>query len=437
MLKSLALISPKGSFISNSPEFIEFWNASKYLLSYRQNWSGLSTALPIIAALTPPSYKIELVDENIEQIDFTAEYDIVAITAMTQQATRAYQIADQFRKKSIKVIIGGIHVTVLPDEAKQHCDSVVIGEAEHVWPTVLKDFEKDQLQPYYKSTAVLDLKDSPLPRYDLLKSKKYSVAWVQSTRGCPHDCEFCVASKVYGKSYRCKSADQVVGEIEYIKSCLGNIRVGFSDDNLLVNKIFSQELLEKIVPLNIRWAGQSDISIAENPGTLDLLRKSGCTFLFVGFESLSRANLATINANNWKLNRLDRYPDFIKSIQSNAIGIMGAFIFGFDEDTPAVFEQTTEFVINNNLYDAQFSVLTPFPGTKIRDRLAAENRLLPTPWENYSVFDVNYIPKHMTSKKLQEGLMDSYIRINNKDIYARKMDHFKKIQRQLLTGARV
>jgi radical SAM superfamily enzyme YgiQ (UPF0313 family) len=428
----IGLISPKGCFISNTPEFIEFWDSSKYLSIYRKNWSGLSTALLIIAALTPSSYEIELVDENIEPINFSNNYDIVGITAMTQQAIRAYQIADEFRKRGIRVIIGGIHATLLPEEAKQHSDSIVIGEAEYIWPIVLKDFEKGQLKPYYKSENAVDLKDSPIPRYDLLKSKNYSVAWVQSTRGCPHDCEFCVASKIYGLSYRCKSADKVIKEIEYIKSTLGNIRIGFSDDNLLVNKNLAEELLEKIAPLKIRWAGQSDISVAENPKILELLRKSGCTFLFVGFESLSHDNLSTINKNGWKLHKLDHYPDYIKEIQSNAIGIMGAFIYGFDKDTPDIFNRTIEFVIENNLYDAQFSILTPFPGTKIRDKLKEENRLLPTSWENYSVADVNFIPKMMSIEQLQKGLIDSYRRINVESVYKKRMEHFKQIHRIVL-----
>jgi radical SAM superfamily enzyme YgiQ (UPF0313 family) len=203
---------------------------------------------------------------------------------------------------------------------------------------------------------------------------------------------------------------------------------------MLVNKTFSGQLLEKVVPLNIRWAGQSDISIAENPRTLDLLRKSGCTFLFIGFESLSHANLATINGNNWKLNRLDHYPDFIKVIQSNGIGIMGAFIYGFDKDSLGIFDQTIDFVIENNLYDAQFSILTPFPGTQIRKKLEEENRLLPTSWENYSVADVNFIPKMMSIEQLQKGLIDSYRRVNVENVYKRRMEHFKQIHRTILQG---
>ena len=428
----IGLISPKGSFISNNKKFRGFWADSSLTSTYRQNWSGLSISLPIIAALTPSAIQVEIVDENIEEIDFSSKFSLVGITAMTQQATRAYEISDEFRKQGIATVIGGLHPTLLPDEAKSHADSVIIGEAEYLWPSVVEDFSQNRMKTLYESNVEVNLSDSPVPRYDLLKPKKYSVIWVQATRGCPHDCEFCVSSKVYGPRYRYKSVGQVIEEIQFIRNHLGNGRIGFADDNLFVNERFSEELLKCVAPLGIRWAGQSDISIAEKPRLLELIRKSGCTFLFIGLESLNRHNLSEINKNGWKLSKLAHYSESIREIQSRGIGVMGAFIYGFDEDTTTVFEHTANFVIENDLYDAQFSILTPFPGTRLRERIAEENRLLSTGWDNYSVFDVNLLPKNMSIEQLQEGLLSSYMKVNTKEIYGKRISHFKEIYKKLI-----
>lgn len=428
----LGLISPKGSFISNNPRFRSFWQESAITSTYRQNWSGLSVSLPVIAALCPPASEVRIVDENVEALDYSMTCDLVGITAMTQQAARAYEIADEFRKRGTPVVIGGLHPTLLPEEAQGHADSVVLGEAEYLWPALIEDFSQGRLKPCYRSEVEVDLADSPVPRYDLLQPKNYSVIWVQATRGCPRDCEFCVSSKVYGPRYRYKAVGQLVQEIRFIQKHLGGVRIGFADDNLFVNEGFSEELLKAVAPLGIRWAGQSDIAVAEKPHLLELLRKSGCTFLFIGLESLQKANLSQINRNGWKLSRLGRYAEFVKEIQSHGIGVMGAFIYGFDEDTVAVFEDTPGFVIENNLYDAQFSILTPFPGTRVRQRIAQEGRLLATSWDNYSVFDVNYVPKRMSSEQLQEGLLSSYRRINTFEVYRRRIHHFKEIYRKLV-----
>jgi radical SAM superfamily enzyme YgiQ (UPF0313 family) len=429
----IGLISPKGSFISNDPNFRTFWEDSELTSTYRHNWSGLSTSLPVIAALTPVSHQVEIVDENVEAIDFSAEYDMVGITAMTQQAPRAYQIADEFRRQGTATVIGGLHATLLPAEATSHADSVIVGEAEYLWSGILEDFSRNRMQSIYESKVEVDLGDSPIPRYDLLKPKRYNVIWVQATRGCPHDCEFCVASRLYGPRYRHKEVSRVIDEIQYIKKHLGNVRIGFADDNLFVNEDFSEELLQGISSLGVRWAGQSDIAIAEKPRLLELIKKSGCTFLFIGFESLIRANLMKINKSGWKLAKLEYYSEYVREIQGHGIGVMGAFIYGFDEDTVAVFEETSDFVIQNYLYDAQFSILTPFPGTRIRQRLLGEHRLLATDWDNYSVFDVNFLPKLMTKEQLQDGILYSYMKTNTKEIYEKRISHFKDIYKKIVS----
>lgn len=241
----IALVSPRSAFLGRNSEFNDFLKQSPEMEFYRQYWSGLGSALPIIGALTPEDVGVELIDENIEEIDFNQGYDLVAITAMTQQATRAYQIARKFREKKTKVVLGGIHASVLPDEARLYVDSVVVGEAENLWPILLDDFRHNRLSPVYTSQRAVELKESPMPRYELLAGKPYKIVWVQATRGCPHNCSFCCASRVYGSHYRRKTVDQVIAEIKKVRRIKNHAVIGFADDNLLCDQNYSRHLLEK------------------------------------------------------------------------------------------------------------------------------------------------------------------------------------------------
>jgi len=426
----IALISPRASFLSRHPEFNKFWTHSKTLTVYRLLWSGMGTGLLVVAALTPASCDIDLIDENHQAIDFSKDYDLVGITGMTQQAPRAYEIADQFRERNIPVVLGGIHATILPDEAKQHADSIVVGEAEYVWPELLNDFRKGGLRPYYRSQKTVDLMDSPVPRYDLLKGKNYKAIYIQSTRGCPHDCEFCCASNVFGRKYRKKSIAQVMNELTEIKEKFGNIRITFADDNHLVNRQYSKELIKEMTSLNIRWGTTTDISIAQDEKFLDLLRKSGCTFLFIGLEALTEKGLKQID--EWKYRHLKNYADYVKRIQSHGIGVMASFMIGLDTDDASSFDGIIQFVEENNVYNSHVCISTPFPGTRLRERLAKENRLLPTDWRNYTTFDVNFVHPTLSLEDLENGLLTIYKSINSEVLYSRRMEYFMKIQKDLI-----
>jgi radical SAM superfamily enzyme YgiQ (UPF0313 family) len=427
----IALISPKGSSWSNNKYFRQYWHNNPDAASYRNYWTGLGTGLLVVAAMTPEHHKIELVDENVEPVDFNKAYDLIGISVMTQQATRAYEIADEWRKRKAKVIMGGIHPTVLPDEAKRHADSVVIGEVEYLWRRILDDMENSRLRDFYRADSLVDMRDSPVPRFDLLDPKKYLLVWIQTSRGCPHDCDFCAASKVYGRKYREKMDDQILQEIEHAKSVFPNVRYYFADDNFFVNRNSRKRLLERLAPLKIRWMAQTDVSIAEHDDLLESAYRSGCVFLFIGFESLSAANLRSIDKDQWKYSRLERYPEYIRKIQSFGIGVQGAFIVGFDGDDGAVFDTITDFILGNNLYGAQISVLTPFPGTKLRERLEHEGRITCSHWQNYSGFDVNYIPEQITKEELERGVVRIYQRITERDFFLKNMEHFKRIHKTL------
>lgn len=423
----LALISPAKFIWSDDRELREFWNQSKELGFYRNNFSGISLGLLIVAGLTPPSFEIEFIDQNFDEIDFGKPYDLVGISATTQQANGAYAIADEFRRRGNKVVLGGIHATCLPEEAKQHADSVVIGEAEVLWPRLLEDFEAKRLQPFYQCDEIVDLRNSPIPRYDLIKGKEVKVIWLQTTRGCPHDCEFCVASNVYGRKYRHKEVEQILSEIDFIKRYFPRTRFGFGDDNMFVNRKSSKELLTKLIPKNVRYLAQTDISVAEDDELLGLLKRSGCIALFIGFESLDVHNFETINKDRWKARYLDRYPAYIEKIQSLGIGVMGAFVIGLEHDTTESLRDLGDFIVDSRFYAAQITVLTPLPGSRVRQRLERENRIFHSDWEKYTFLDVVYQPKNMTPQELQKALCEIYKKTYSKEAFKKRFDYFKKV----------
>lgn len=427
---NICLISPKGETTTDK-RLLSILEKSNDVHGYFQSVNGaFSSGLLIIAALTPEKHTIKFIDENIEEIDFDEKFDIVGLTGMTQQATRMYELADTFRKKGITVVIGGIHATVMPEEAKQYCDSVFVGEAEESWPEFLSDFESGKISAFYKYDKTVELKRSPMPAYELIQHSKYKVIWIQTSRGCPHDCEFCGASRVYGKRYRHKSAEQISQEIDKIQELWPDAKINFSDDNLFTDRRYAVELIKQINKKNIRWFAQSDISIADDEKLLQKMKEAGCTTLFIGFESLSDESLKSINKNEWKFKQRSNYKKAILKIQSFGIGIIGAFILGMDGDTSDSFEELKNFIIANNICMVQISIMTPLPGTRLYARLSNENRLLQAAWSQFTFTEVNYIPKNMTVEELKEGLYSLYNTVYSPELRFKVLRHFKEIFKQ-------
>ena len=432
----VGFIFPPGNVLGRSSEFREYYKDSGGDRSSSQFWAGVGTSLLVPAALTPSSFEVEFIDDGLTPVSFDRPYDLVAITSMTQQATRAYQIADEFRRRGTPVVLGGIHASVLPEEARRHVDSVVIGEAEYLWPELLEDFRRGSLKPFYRSSQPVDLKDSPLPRFDLLKDKGYPVHWVQTSRGCPHDCEFCAASKVFGSKLRHKSTEQVVREIRFLTDELKVFRVHFADDNLFVDKKHYLPLLEGIASCRIHWRAVTDVSVAEDESLLKKLADSGCVALLLGLESVDDRGLANLDRGNWKLRQRPKYSEAIERIQSYGIEVQGAFIVGLDSDDPPVFDRLIEFITRSHLFSATIAILTPLPGTRLRERLEKEGRLLDTPWENYTIFDVNYVPKNMTTRELTAGQLRVYRFLTSAEYGLDRMSYFRQIQRSLMEAPR-
>lgn len=429
----LGLINPRGIRFFESKDFLSFWQDSYDVKYYKKAWSGMSTGLLAVASLTPASFEIRIIDENFDAIDYDEEFDIIGISAMTQQATRAYEIADKFRENGRYVIMGGIHATVLPNEAIMHVDTIIIGEAEELWPEFIRDFLNGTAKQIYRNSDSkgIDIKKSPIPRFDLLKAHNYETIWPQTTRGCPHKCEFCIASNIHGTRYRHKTVEQIINELEVIKGLWKNPTICFADDNMFVNRKFAKELIKAFIPLNLSWMAQTDISIGNDEELLELLYRSGCEVVYIGLESVSEENLHLIDPANWKMKQLHKYPALLGNIQSHGIGVHGSFMVGLDNDDLSTFQSIIDFIIDNNLFGGSISILAPYPGSKIRERFEKEGRLLHTPWSDYNGGKVTFLPKQLTPRQLHDGLIKIWRNIYAPEIQIRKMRYFKNVFKKL------
>jgi radical SAM superfamily enzyme YgiQ (UPF0313 family) len=367
-------------------------------------WDVISFKFPLLgttllAALTPLGHEVSIHDEGSAPLDLDEPCDLVAITAITPLAPRGYEIAEAYRRQGVKVVMGGIHATWLPEEAIAHCDAVVIGEADEIWPQVVQDAAQGTLKRFYQQKGRTDLSRLPLPRRELLDPKGYFFEnTIQTTRGCPFDCEFCSVTAIYGGTYRTRPVAEVEREIKTLRRATAYIF--FVDDNIVGDMRYARELFSMLSQYRLRWVSQGPISIAQNEKLVSLMAQAGCHGMFIGFESLSPENLALMGK---KTNKVERYEAGIKRLHDHGIGVHGSFVFGYDYDDPSVFEKFIAFANRTGIDGAFLPLLTPFPGTKIHQRLKHEGRILTEDWSTYDMATVVFQPKGMTREQLQEG----------------------------------
>ena len=359
--------------------------------------------LPLLAALTPPGHTMTIVDEAFAPDDINEDVDLVGITVMTDLALRAYHIADTYHRKAVKVVMGGIHPTVLPDEALEHADAVVVGEAEGVWPRLVSDAASGQMQRIYRAGKMTDLKGLPKPRRDLFpgtKGKGYIPIpiGVETSRGCPYDCEFCCIGQTLGQQYRVRPVREVIAEIESIDSP----HLFFVDDSLGLNRNVAKKLFTEMIPLRRQWLAQGTVSLAEDLELLRLMRRSGCKGLLIGFESVQKGTQNEVK--KIKNLRIDFY-EAMQRFHGEGFGILGSFVFGFDYENKDVFEQTLKFIMRCRLDVVQLRILTPYPGTRLYKRLLSEGRLFVHDWwlRGYPPDTLLFQPKGMTADELISG----------------------------------
>jgi radical SAM superfamily enzyme YgiQ (UPF0313 family) len=392
-----------------------------------------SLGLLTLAGLTPKKFDVDYHEiADLKQLpELPDHFDLVAISTFTAQLKEAYEVADFYRAKKIPVVMGGITVSSLPHEVREHCTSVVIGEGETLWPEVLRDFENGNLKPFYVRTppGQFDLADAPMPRFDLLVPDKYNRLTVQTSRGCPHHCEFCASSILLTPHYKVKPVEKVIAEIREIKKIWPRPFIEFADDNSFVHRAHYKKLLRELVNERVRWFTEADVRVAEDDELLALLRDSGCQQVLIGLESPRRASLDGLELkNNWKASRQDEYKSAIAKIQSYGITVNGCFILGLDADTPDVFDDVIAFVRDSGLYEVQITFLTAFPGTPLYHRLRQEGRIIrDKAWELCTLFDINLTPKSMSVGELQSGFLKLVKQLYSADETNERRTQFKRM----------
>ena len=375
--------------------------------------------LAYMAALTPPDVELKAVIESVDGIDFDADVDLVAVTTMgVSPMLRAYQISQRFRDRGIPVIFGGPNFTLHAAEAKRHADSVMLGEAETTWRRVLSDAQRGRLEPFYESTPLDDLSGLPVPLYELFNSRpefRDALFTVQASRGCPHRCDFCAISALTQGRVRFRPIDDVIRDVK----ATGRKRIFFADDNLMARPQYYMELFERLIPLKIHWVGATTLNIGRKPAMLELARRSGCTLLILGVESIAQDVLDGVRKS---FNHTKEYEELIANIHKAGIIASCSTIFGLDGDDRGVFDRTVDLYTPNKVRFAPFFILTPVPGTATWKKLKEEGRILTEDYSRYDAQSAVFKPALMTAKELEEGLL-----------YARKkMYRLGSIARRLL-----
>lgn len=388
------LIAESAQIIPNNLE------VSKYRsLTLKQSftWKLEPLTIAVLKALTPVEIETEFFDDRLELINYHTQTDLICITVETYTAKRSYGIAQKFRQRGIPVVMGGYHVTLCPEEAREYADSVIIGNAETIWKTMLADCQNGCLKKvYYGNTGEYDIR----PDKSIFTGKRYlPISLIETGRGCCHSCDFCSIAKFYCSNYYCRDHRLILDDLQQSK----HKYTFLVDDNLLANKENAMRLFEDITPLKIKWAGQGTLSMAKDEKLLKAMKKSGCELILIGFESLNQENLNQMNKSfNYMMGERD---ELVKRIHDAGIGIYATFVFGYDHDNEQTINDAMAFSKKHNFYTAAFNHLLPFPNTPLYNRLKSENRLIYDKWwlaDGYRYGELAFHPKLLSAEKLSQ-----------------------------------
>jgi radical SAM superfamily enzyme YgiQ (UPF0313 family) len=384
----IVLISPKGPLYRHRGGI---WKKS---LRYQP------LTLTTLAALIPRDLNVdvELIDEGIADVPLDIDADLIGLTCITGTANRAYHLADHFRSRGITVVLGGPHVTLIPEDSQPHADSIVVGYAEDTWPQLLRDFKAGTLQPRYDQAPNLDLANRPFPRRDLLPGNRFLTTDVfEATRGCIHSCDFCVVPTAWGRKPYQKPIADVLEDIQQH----GARKLIFIDLNIIADRAYALSLFHALAPLKIQWYGLATVLLGNDPELLSAAAGSGCKGLLMGLESISPTNLKSSRKG---FNTPEKYGELVKRLHDHGIALQGCFVFGLDEDEPDVFLKTARFAVDVGIDLPRFAVVTPFPNTSLYHRLQREGRILTKNWELYDGQHVVFQPLKMSVEELQTGI---------------------------------
>jgi radical SAM superfamily enzyme YgiQ (UPF0313 family) len=403
----IVLVSPKGPLYRHRGGI---WKKS---LRYQP------LTLTTLAALIPAELngEVRLFDEGIADVPLDLQADLVGLTVITGTARRAYELADYFRKRSITVVLGGPHVTLIPGDAQPHADAIVTGYAEDSWPQLLRDFASGELQPRYDQAASLNLADRPFARRELLPGHRYLTNNVfEATRGCIHNCDFCVVPAAWGRKPYQKPVEQVIADIRQH----GADKLIFVDLNIIADRDYALRLFTALIPLRIQWYGLATVLLANDFELLELASRSGCRGLLMGLESISPQNLRQSHKG---FNAPENYFQVVERLHEHGIALQGCFVFGLDGDEPDIFLKTAEFAVQAKIDLPRFAVVTPFPNTALYKRLDAEGRILTKNWELYDAQHVVFRPLNMSVEELQEGVEAAWKHAYSFRSIARRIRH--------------
>lgn len=390
-----------------------------------------SLGLLTLAGMTPRQHRIRYIEvaDVRECGELPGDFDLVAISSFTAQINEAYELARRFRAIGVPVVMGGLHVTSVPDEPAVHGASAVIGEGEIVWPEILRDAECGRLKPVYDaSDREFDLADAPVPAFELLDIEKYNRLTVQASRGCPWRCSFCASSILLTRKYKQKPIDKVLREIDKVRELWPRPFIEFADDNAFVNRAYWHKLLPKLALRRVKWFVETDLSVSEDDQLLAAARRAGCAEVLIGFESPVEAGLDGIELRrNWKKRKWPLYKQVIRRIQSHGIRVNACFVLGLDGHTTDVFEALYDFVEDTSPYDVQITYQTPFPNTPLYRQLQRDGRLThDRQWDRYTLFDINYQPSPMTAEQLRLGFHELTSRLYSDSFTKWRRDNFKQ-----------
>jgi radical SAM superfamily enzyme YgiQ (UPF0313 family) len=400
---------------------------------YVRAWQMQPLSMAVLAGLTPPEVEVRFYDDRMEDISFDEPTDLVAISVETFTALRAYKIARAFRARGVPVVLGGYHVTLLPDEAAREGDAIVIGDAEPIWLQLLDDARRRQLRPVYRGTARRTLAGIR-PRREIFAGKSYqNITLVEFARGCNFKCDFCSITAYHNANQNHRPAREVAAEME----ATGSQRFFIVDDNIVSQPARARELCQELIPLGIAWVGQASIHIAQDEELLERMGASGCIGVLIGMESLDPANLRDMG-KSWNLSG-GSYADSLARFRKHGLAVYGTFVFGYDNDDPDVIRRSVAFAREQKLFLAAFNHLVPFPGTPLYRRLEAEGRLLSPKWwldPQGRIGDVTFRPKKMSPAELQEQCLSArrqFYRWNS--IFERLADRRANARNLMMIGA--
>lgn len=393
-----------------------------------------SLGLLTVAGLTPPGHEVHYFEvEDVNQFVAPEGFDLVGVSSFTAKINDAYRLAKQFRERGTPVVLGGIHVSLMPNEAAMHADAIVVGGAEQAWPALVTDAAAGNLQRRYQGATrdVFSTELYRMPRFDLLGGRPYNRITVQTTRGCPRACEFCAASLRITQRYEQKPVERVITEIREARKHFAHPFLELADDNTFLNRRWSKDLLRALQREDIHYFTETDASIVDDLELCDLLAASGCRQVLIGFESPRADDLSGMDPANWKRQQVPHIEQIVDVLQSRGVSVNGCFILGLDNQTPEVFPELLDLVRRSGLAEVQYTVSTPFPGTPLHQRLHREGRLLPDKGnDDCTLFDVNFRPQKMSVAELEQGLRWLFSETYTKHETRRRMRHFATQKRR-------